>query len=88
MLFVFVRHNHCHLIFSHIGKCHKNCNNRGQCLSMADLALYYGQAYDPTSLSAGDGMGPVYTNWENAAMLTCKCDYGFFGPDCSLGKGC
>lgn len=53
---------------------------------MADLALYYGHDYDPTALKAGDGLGPVYTNWENAAMLTCKCDYGFFGPDCSISK--
>lgn len=55
-------------------------------MTMRDLALYYGRDYDPAVLSAGDGFGPVYTNWESAGMLTCKCDYGFFGPDCSLGK--
>jgi len=65
-------------------KCHNNCNNRGQCVSMADMSLYHGKDYDPTSVSSGDGFGAVYTNWEKNSMMTCKCDYGFFGPDCSL----
>ena len=52
---------------------------------MADLSLYYGKDYDPTLINAGDGFGVTYTNWEKNSMALCKCDYGFFGPDCSLG---
>lgn len=69
-----------------LGKCHNDCRNRGLCISMADLAMYHGKDYDPTSLSAGDGYGPVYSNWEANSLLTCQCDFGFFGPDCSLGQ--
>lgn len=32
----------------------------------------------------GDGVGPDYGNWDGDHVTVCNCDWGFFGPDCSL----
>ena len=40
---------------------------------------------DSTPGVAGDGHGPVYTNWDKDSSAGCKCDSGYFGADCSLG---
>lgn len=29
-------------------------------------------------------MGPDYGNWDGDHVTVCYCDWGFFGPDCSL----
>ncbi|KAF1792292.1 EGF-like, conserved site [Phytophthora cactorum] len=52
------------------------CSNRGVC----DYSKY-----GPDSLPsvAGDGVGPVYSNWEKDSMSSCMCDMGYTGPDCS-----
>ncbi|OWY96804.1 hypothetical protein PHMEG_00032835 [Phytophthora megakarya] len=66
------------------------CSNRGLCDyskeqpandSSATLALQYG----PDSLPGvgGDGVGPIYSNWEKDSMSNCMCDMGYTGPDCS-----
>ena len=52
-------------------------------MTMSDMASFYGQDYDASVWSAGDGYGPTYTNWDKDATTLCNCDYGFFGPDCS-----
>ena len=52
-------------------------------MTMEDMASFYGQDYDSSLKSAGDGYGPTYTNWDKAAGTLCNCDYGFLGPDCS-----
>jgi hypothetical protein len=53
---------------------------------MRDISVYEGADYDPTSESGGDGEGVEYTNWDKKSLTMCKCDLGFFGPDCSMGK--
>jgi len=52
--------------------CPNDCSSNGVCLSMhrAGLDLH------PS--------GVDYTNWDSSAVLGCKCDWGFHGPDCSL----
>ncbi|KAG3015769.1 hypothetical protein PC121_g13646 [Phytophthora cactorum] len=61
--------------------CPSDCSGHGLCYSSAILALQYG----PDSLPsvAGDGVGPVYSNWEKDSMSSCMCDMGYTGPDCS-----
>ncbi|KAG3114519.1 hypothetical protein PI125_g6359 [Phytophthora idaei] len=62
-------------------RCPSDCSGHGLCYSSATLALQYG----PDSLPsvAGDGVGPVYSNWEKDSMSSCMCDMGYTGPDCS-----
>ncbi|CEG46085.1 Teneurin-1 and related extracellular matrix proteins, contain EGF-like repeats, partial [Plasmopara halstedii] len=62
-------------------RCPSNCSGHGMCYSSAILALRYG----PDSLPnvAGDGVGPVYSNWEKDSVSSCMCDMGYTGPDCS-----
>lgn len=31
----------------------------------------------------GDGVGPIYSNWDSAATTACVCYAGYFGADCS-----
>ena len=68
--------------------CPNNCNNRGRCLTMLDMTLYEGIDYDSSQNkyigNAGDGLGTIYTNWDNSSLVMCACDMGYFGPDCSL----
>jgi hypothetical protein len=52
-------------------------------MTMEDMALTYGQDYDPSVISYGDGYGPSYTNWDKGAGTLCNCNAGYFGPDCS-----
>eukprot|EP00644_Phytophthora_capsici_P009685 jgi/Phyca11/118042/e_gw1.35.427.1 len=62
-------------------KCPSDCSGHGLCYSSATLSLQYG----PDSLPsvAGDGIGPVYSNWEKDSVSSCLCDMGYTGPDCS-----
>lgn len=68
-----------------VGMCPNDCSGRGTCLSLKDIGIFYGKDYDSTIISYGDGQGPAYSNWEKDSMYMCSCDYGFYGPDCSLG---
>jgi hypothetical protein len=43
------------------------------------------EGLDTVPGTAGDGQGPVYTNWDKDSTSGCKCDAGYFGADCSLG---
>ena len=49
---------------------------------MSRIALLEGIDTDPGT--AGDGDGPSYTAWDADVTYGCRCDYGFFAPDCSL----
>ncbi|KAG7386686.1 hypothetical protein PHYPSEUDO_015366 [Phytophthora pseudosyringae] len=62
-------------------RCPSDCSGHGLCYSSATLALQYG----PDSLPSvgGDGVGPVYSNWEKDSMSSCMCDMSYTGPDCS-----
>ena len=76
------------LLFSALpftGECPNNCNGKGLCLSLRDVSVFKGRDYDSTLHSSGDGIGPIYSNWERKSLSTCYCDPGFFGPDCSQG---
>lgn len=56
--------------------CPMDCNGRGVCMSMKNFAE-----------EKDAGVGTVYSYesiWDSGMMFGCKCDDGFFGPDCSL----
>lgn len=55
-------------------------------MSIGDLSYHYGIDYDLSKNFSGDGQGLIYLNWEKDAIHMCKCDYGYFGPDCSQGN--
>ncbi|OQR83560.1 hypothetical protein ACHHYP_14571, partial [Achlya hypogyna] len=57
--------------------CLRGCSGHGTCQTLAMMALAYGP-------DVGTGKGPAYTNWEKNSMMSCFCDYGYQGPDCSL----
>mmetsp|Transcript_26196 Transcript_26196/g.78912 ORF Transcript_26196/g.78912 Transcript_26196/m.78912 type:complete len:129 (-) Transcript_26196:31-417(-) len=69
------------LCFS-IAACPNDCNANGMCLTLARLGQLYGiDYYHPGT--GGDGVGPVYENWDKDSVTSCFCDAGFSGPDCS-----
>jgi len=51
-------------------------------MTIADLAKTQGPDYDHPG-TGGDGVGPVYTNWDKDSVMSCVCYPGYFGPDCS-----
>lgn len=65
--------------------CPNDCNSHGTCVSIADVSLFYGMDYDTSgTVTGGDGVGVVYTNWDKDSITMCECDGGYFGADCSL----
>ena len=50
------------------------------------MSLLHGPDYDNSLVNAGDGDGPVYSNWDADSIQLCDCDAGYYGPDCSLSK--
>jgi len=62
--------------------CPNDCNENGMCLTLLRLGQLYGVDYDHPS-TGGDGVGPMYDNWDRDAVTSCFCDPGFSGPDCS-----
>ena len=66
--------------------CPTDCSGHGVCSTIGDVSLYDGPDYDSTIQFAGDGFGPLYSNWDKNSVQLCECDPGFFGADCSLGK--
>ncbi|KAJ0412561.1 hypothetical protein ATCC90586_006928 [Pythium insidiosum] len=63
-------------------RCPNDCSGHGLCYSLARLALEYGP--DTLPGVGGDGVGPVYSNWEKDSMSSCFCDMGYGGADCSI----
>ena len=70
----------------HRSSCPNNCSGNGVCMSLEDAGLFLGPDYDVSTQHGGDGLGPTYDNWEKEAVGVCVCDWGSFGPDCSLRK--
>jgi hypothetical protein len=53
-------------------------------MTIQDASKFLGLDYDATTAgtgSTGDGLG---IGKESTTL--CVCDYGYFGPDCSLGE--
>jgi hypothetical protein len=67
--------------------CPNDCSGQGRCLSLQDASRFMGLDYDVTAADSGDGLGvgESYSYWDKQASSLCVCDFGFFGPDCSLG---
>lgn len=65
-------------------RCPNDCSGRGQCLTITDLGRLEGNDYASRPGRGGDGIGPVYDNWDGDHVTSCNCDFGFFGADCSL----
>mmetsp|Transcript_5521 Transcript_5521/g.12283 ORF Transcript_5521/g.12283 Transcript_5521/m.12283 type:complete len:399 (+) Transcript_5521:282-1478(+) len=62
--------------------CPNECSGNGQCMTIGDMGQFEGRDYDQPGIG-GDGVGPVYSNWDKASTTACVCYAGFFGPDCS-----
>lgn len=67
----------------YLDSCPEGCSGHGTCHSMKDLAVFFAPDYDTTVLSAGDGRGPTYANWDADMIMMCRCEYGYSGSDCS-----
>lgn len=70
-------------------KCPNDCSGHGSCMTIYDLSLYEGLAYDTsvplTPNAATSAVSPyTYSAWDKDSSAVCNCDSGFFGPDCSL----
>jgi hypothetical protein len=66
------------------GTCPNACSKAGICKSIAAVAAADGRGTTTASIAATAGFGGSYTNFEAATLYMCVCDYGSFGPDCSL----
>ena len=56
-------------------------------MTLGELSTADGPDYDTARQihhQSGDGQGTPYSLWDKDSMSVCKCDYGYFGPDCSL----
>lgn len=63
--------------------CPNDCSGNGRCLGINELSIEYGpDVTDPAA--SGDGFGVAYTNWDADVAHGCFCDWGYFGPDCSM----
>lgn len=62
--------------------CPSNCNSRGTCKSMRQIARDWG-----TEIAAPyyDGIGTEYTNWDADSIRGCVCDPGWTGGACDEG---
>jgi hypothetical protein len=49
---------------------------------MYNAALDYGPDQTAGQVYSGDGLGPVYKNWEAEFLMMCICDWGTMGPEC------
>lgn len=63
-------------------RCPGDCSGHGTCMTIADLARFYGPDYIQPG-TGGDGIGPTYSNWDAQSTTACYCDQGHFGADCS-----
>ena len=63
--------------------CPNQCSGRGTCLTLYDLGRFEGPDYAHPG-KGGDGIGPLYSNWDRDSISACNCHPGYFGPDCSL----
>lgn len=61
--------------------CPNDCNGRGTCESISELATTAAGTLFHKGLDTGD---TTYNLWDKKASYGCKCDPGFYGPDCSL----
>ena len=66
----------------HRVECPSQCNGHGYCKTIESLAYDLGP--DTDAGIAGDGNGPVYTNWDKDTMLGCVCDPGWTGASCTF----
>ena len=64
-------------------ECAQECNNYGKCITMSNAALDYGLDQNAGQNYAGDGRGPLYSNWEAEFLMMCACDWGIIGPECN-----
>ena len=53
-------------------------------MTIGALSRLEGNDYEARPGDGGDGLGPVYGHWDGDHVTVCNCDWGFFGPDCSL----
>lgn len=63
-------------------ECPNSCSGRGECMTLFDLGKLEGPDYAHPS-KGGDGIGPLYSNWDKHSSTACVCHPGYFGPDCS-----
>jgi hypothetical protein len=65
--------------------CNANCNGHGYCKTIYALGKDLGADEVTSGVSnGGDGVGPLYANWDKDTFSGCVCDFGYFGPSCAL----
>ena len=65
--------------------CSSNCNGHGYCKTIYALGRDLGaDEITDGSSTGGDGVGPLYANWDKDSFSGCVCDYGYFGPSCTM----
>ena len=55
--------------------CPNGCSGNGVCMTLGDAGIFYGLDYDHNVDNGGDGMGPLYNNWDAEAIGICFCDW-------------
>lgn len=66
--------------------CANDCSGHGTCVTMADMSIIRGPAYNNSLPGSGSDLGLPYSNWDSESVTMCNCDPGYFEADCSSGK--
>ena len=64
--------------------CPNGCSGEGSCKTVGGVAASDARGTTSAGVAATAGFTVDYTNFEAAQLWTCVCDYGAYGPDCSL----
>ncbi|KAA0154894.1 hypothetical protein FNF29_02035 [Cafeteria roenbergensis] len=64
--------------------CPNGCSGRGTCSLVSTIGAELGSGAASPGQSAPTGFGWDYSPWDKNMAAGCNCEYGAFGPDCSL----
>ncbi|KAA0165137.1 hypothetical protein FNF31_02153 [Cafeteria roenbergensis] len=66
--------------------CPNGCSGRGTCSLVSTIGAELGSGAASPGQSAPTGFGWNYSPWDKNMAAGCNCEYGAFGPDCSLSN--
>lgn len=66
--------------------CPNGCSGRGTCSLVSTIGAELGSGAASPGQAAPSGFGWDYSPWDKDMSAGCNCEFGAFGPDCSLSE--